>query len=346
MLGKGILILMAAYNGERYIAEQIESIRQQTFHEWHLMVRDDGSSDNTRSIVRNFSVVDPRIQLVEDEPGRLGPAGNFNRLMEIGSRKRKEHYIALADQDDVWDVNKLKFQIEDITRMEENYEVNRPLLIHSDLEIVKKNLAPLHRSFARFQNIPHPDTEDLHKLVAQNVVVGNTILINRPLLNLTVPVPEAAHMHDWWLALCAAVFGSLSYNSRQLVKYRLHSKNVTEPVGFWPAIFSLKKITPKRLSKMNRIFVASLVQANALRERIGLYSNKVPQRHQLENKAKALNDYLEILQLPAYRRPVHLIKTKIRRQLPILSLFLYGQALSNHLIKEAIKGIDCLRLKV
>ena len=342
MFDPGVLILMAAFNGERFIAEQIESIRQQTLSRWRLIVRDDGSSDNTRNIVRGFSRMDHRVRLVEDDPGRLGPAGNFNRLMELSCHE-PEPYIAFADQDDLWEVDKLNLQVQDMRRMEERYGVDRPLLIHSDLKIVDENSVPVHRSFARFQHIPHPETQDLHTLLIQNVAVGNTILINRPLLDLAVPIPDAAHMHDWWLALCAAAFGALAYNPRQLVAYRIHSQNVTCPVGFRRAC-TMKDLFPERLRKMNRIFVASLRQADALRERVARLSNTFSRMHPLEHKVKAIDDYLAILQLPAYRRPAHLLKTKIRRQMPLLTILLLIQALSDDLLKKAAEGMRSLKI--
>jgi len=252
VVAQGVLILMATFNGERFIAEQIESIRQQTLPGWRLIVRDDGSSDNTRNIVRDFSKIDRRVQLVEDEMGRLGPTGNFNRLMEVSCHEY-EPYIAFSDQDDVWEVDKLYHQIQDMMRIEDQFGVESPLLVHSDLRMVNENLVPIHRSFACFQHIPHPETHDLHTLMVQNVVVGNTILINKPLLNIAVPIPDAAHMHDWWLALCAAVFGTIAYNARQLVQYRIHSHNVTDPIGFWRAVNPMKNAFTERWSKMNRL---------------------------------------------------------------------------------------------
>lgn len=337
MFDPDVLILMAAFNGERFIAEQIESIRRQTLSRWRLIVRDDGSSDDTSNIVRGFSRMDHRIRLIEDDPVRLGPAGNFNRLMEL-SRHESEPYIAFADQDDLWEVDKLNFQVQDIRRMEERYGVDRPLLVHCDLKIVNENSAPVHRSFARFQHIPHPETQDLRTLLIQNVAVGNTILFNRPLLDLAVPIPDAAHMHDWWLALCAALFGALAYNPRQLVGYRIHSQNVTCPVGFRRAC-TMMDLFPERLRKMNRIFVASLRQADALRKRAAQLSTAFPRRQPLEQKVRAIDDYLAILQLPAHRRPAHLFKTKIRRQTPLLTILLLLQALSDDLIKEAAEGM-------
>jgi len=335
---------MATFNGERFIAEQIASIRRQTFSEWRLIVRDDGSSDNTRDIVRDFSSIDRRVQLLEDKMGKLGPTGNFNRLMEVSCHEH-ESYIAFSDQDDVWEVDKLNLQIQDMMRMEEQYGAERPILVHSDLRMVNENLVPIHRSFARFQHIPHPATQDIHTLLVQNVVVGNTILINRPLLNIAVPIPDAAHMHDWWLALCAAVFGTIAYNSRQLVQYRIHLQNVTGPVGFWRAVSPMKDFSPERLRKMNRIFVASLRQAEALRERVGHHSNTLPQRRQLEQKVKVLDDYLAILQLPVYRRPMQLMRKKIRRQNLLLTLLLYIQVLSDNLIREAAEGMHSMKTK-
>src|SRR3954447_23754960 len=77
-----LLILLAAYNGATYLSEQIQSIQRQSFTRWRLLVRDDGSSDQTRQVVQQLATRDPRIEWLEDERGRLGALRNFGALME------------------------------------------------------------------------------------------------------------------------------------------------------------------------------------------------------------------------------------------------------------------------
>jgi rhamnosyltransferase len=324
---------MATFNGDRFIAEQIESIRQQTMGLWKMIIRDDGSTDNTKNAIRKFCAIDNRIHLLEDDRGCLGPAGNFNRLMKSGQQNH-ESYIAFADQDDVWHDDKLKVQLKDIADLEEQYGKHIPLLVHSDLEVVNESLCPIHPSFARYQNIRYPETQDIRTLIVQNVAVGNTILINRPLLDLAVPIPAAAYMHDWWLALCAALFGRLSYNPRQLTRYRIHSHNVTGPVGFRRAINPMGGSLLERLKKMNRIFIASLQQANALRERINSRLTDLPEVRNMDALAKVIDEYLTMRQLPFYRRPIQLMKANIRRQTLLLTILLYIQTFNNSLLKK------------
>lgn len=324
---------MAAFNGGKHIAEQIESIRRQTMPAWKLMIRDDGSVDDTITIAKDYSATDKRIHVMESALIRLGPAGNFNQLMKNGQRNL-EPYVAFADQDDVWHEDKLKVQLKDIAELEERYGKHVPLLVHSDLEVVNEILFPIHPSFARYQNIQHPETQDIRTLIVQNVAVGNTIMINRPLLDLAVPIPDTACMHDWWLVLCAAIFGGLSYNSRQLSKYRIHSQNVTGPVGYWNAVNPLIFPLSKRLKKMNRIFIASFQQAIALREKI---NSKVSDFSEVRNVGAIgtiIDEYLAIRQLPIYRRPIQLMKTKIKRQTMLLTILLYLQVVNDGLFKH------------
>jgi glycosyltransferase involved in cell wall biosynthesis len=324
---------MAAFNGGKYIAEQIESIRRQTITRWRLIIKDDRSTDDTRIIAEHYASLDKRIHLVEGEHARLGPVRNFNWVMKCG-QQNIEPYIAFADQDDVWHENKLNVQFQDMVNLEEKYGKHVPLLVHSDLEVVDENMRTIHYSFARYQNIRHPETKDIRTLIVQNVVVGNTIMINRQLLDLAVPIPENAYMHDWWLVLCAAVFGGLFYNPRQLSKYRIHAHNVTGVVGYRNAINPLKLSLFKRLQKMNGIFAASLQQANALRERIKSRSADFPQIRNINEHVKVIDAFLAIREAPFFKRPFQLMKKNIRRQTRLLTILLFLQSINNGLLKK------------
>jgi len=333
MTERSVLILMAAFNGGKYIAEQIESIRGQTMPAWKLMIKDDGSTDDTIIIAKHYASLDKRIHLVEGEHTRLGPVRNFSWLMKR-AQQTHESYVAFADQDDVWDEDKLNVQFQDMVNLEGKYGKHVPLLVHSDLEVVDENMRTIHPSFARYQNMRHPETKDIRTLIVQNVAVGNTIMINRQLLDIAVPIPENAYMHDWWLVLCAVVFGGLFYNHRQLNKYRIHAHNVTGVLGYRSAINPLKLSLFKRLQKMNGIYIASLQQANALRERIKSRSADFPQIRNINEHAKVIDEFLAIRQLPFFQRPYQLMKTNIRRQTRLLTILLFLQSISNGLLKK------------
>src|SRR3954469_3509114 len=96
-----LLILLSSFNGHKFILDQITSIRRQTYSDWTLLVRDDGSSDNTVALVESLARQDQRIRLLRDTKGNLGPAASFGVLL-AQARDSDARYVALADQDDVW----------------------------------------------------------------------------------------------------------------------------------------------------------------------------------------------------------------------------------------------------
>jgi glycosyltransferase involved in cell wall biosynthesis len=229
-----LVIVLSSYNGSRFIAEQIESIRRQTLSDWTLIVRDDGSSDDTPAVVQSIAALDPRIKLLNDSQGNLGPAASFGLLLER-ARDSGARYVALADQDDVWSAEKLSREVELLRSRERVLGNTVPLLVHSDLVVVGENLAVIHPSFLTFQGLRHQPEWPLGTLLVQNFVTGCTAVINRALLEAAIPVP-AVIMHDWWLALCAAALGEVAYLPDATVRYRQHESNVQGSRGWKSAV--------------------------------------------------------------------------------------------------------------
>lgn len=223
MIPPDLVILLSSYNGGKFIAEQIDSIQRQTFTVWKLLVRDDGSSDDTVKIVESLAALDDRITLLRDGRGNLGPAASFGVLLEE-VRNTGVAYVALADQDDIWHPSKLARQLELLRRHERDLGESVPLLIHSDLRVVGEDLSQVHPSFLAFQGLRHETKAPLGFLLIQNFVTGCTTVINRALLQAAVPLPTVI-MHDWWLALCASAMGQVLYLPEATVLYRQHGSN-------------------------------------------------------------------------------------------------------------------------
>ncbi|MEX2285977.1 MAG: glycosyltransferase family 2 protein [Planctomycetaceae bacterium] len=213
-----LVIVLATYNGEKYLHEQIDSICAQTVAEWTLLVSDDNSSDATLELLRRLAREDRRIRLMPQASRRLGPTMNFARLLshayEVGAQ-----YVALADQDDVWFPTKLKSQLERIHAIEAAAGREQPALVHTDAEVVDTMLNPIAGSrhhFSGSSNQAHFHSNALGRLLLHAYVQGCTIMVNRPLLDFIVPVPPAAVSHDWWCSLCAAASGTIdSFPSRR-----------------------------------------------------------------------------------------------------------------------------------
>ena len=176
-----LVILLSSFNGRRFITDQINSIRRQTHSAWTLLIRDDGSTDNTVDLVESLAKQDERISLLRDTKGNLGPAASFGVLLShaLDSAAR---YVAIADQDDVWLPGKLARELELLRDQEATAGLAIPILVHSDLAVVREDLSLLHRSFLEFQGIRHQFQAALPRLLVQNSVTGSTVVLNRALL--------------------------------------------------------------------------------------------------------------------------------------------------------------------
>lgn len=213
-----VTILMSTYNGERFLAEQIESIRQQTYTDWQLLIRDDGSKDRTREIIQDFCQKDNRIHFVNpDSVENLGVIKSFFHLLK---HQMSDVYF-FSDQDDVWLPEKVEMQLEEAIK----YDDNQPLLVYTDLKVVDQELNVVHESMIRTQS-DHANTELLQE-ITENTVTGGVSMINQALADLwTGQEKYDLLMHDWYLALLAAAFGHLVYIDRPSELYRQHSNNV------------------------------------------------------------------------------------------------------------------------
>jgi hypothetical protein len=215
-----IAILLSTYNGEKYIEELLASILQQNYTDIHIIVRDDGSTDSTLEILKSYSTRDD-ITLLQSS-GNLGPMHSFAELMRYALDKQFSYFM-FADQDDVWLQGKVGMLYACIRNAEER-EPDKPILVHTDMHVVDKDLAIVGKSFWAYQNINHKCCT-LNRLLLQNVVTGCTVLFNRKLAQLSIPIPNEAIMHDWWIALVASLFGKIVAVKEQTVLYRQHESN-------------------------------------------------------------------------------------------------------------------------
>ena len=215
-------ILIATFNGENFLAEQLNSIICQSYTNWRITLRDDGSNDQTSNIINHYTAMDQRIAVIDigGEPTGLAWR-NFGKLLAY-AKTVPGKYIAFADQDDVWFSNKLERQV---NILEKCLTPNAPILLHSDLEVVDEKLNLINRSFFAYSNINHVYEKPIERLLTQNFVTGCTCIFNRFLLEKAAPLPDMLVMHDWWLALIASSTGLIKFDEKTTVKYRQHGTN-------------------------------------------------------------------------------------------------------------------------
>lgn len=212
-------ILMPTYQGEAFIAAQIDSILQQSVSQFRLIIRDDGSTDNTVAIISEKAKQDPRITFVQADHNQ-GVIANISALMSLS----RANYVMLADQDDIWLPQKAEQTLAGMKQLEAHFG-ELPLLVHTDLTVVDAQLKNIHPSFWSYAKLNVWKMHSLNRLLVQNVVTGCTMMMNRRLLELSAPIPKSALMHDWWIALVAASTGKIGYIPSPTILYRQHASN-------------------------------------------------------------------------------------------------------------------------
>ena len=217
-----IEVLMAAYNGERFVADQIDSLLRQTEPGWHLTIRDDHSTDGTLAIAREYARRDPERITVQQRGSNSGSAKQ-NFLEMLGATRAR--YVMFCDHDDVWAEDKVAVTLAKMRAMEDRFGSDAPMLVHTDLTVVDPDLRVLAPSMMRAQQLEGRETR-LARLIAQNVVTGCTVMVNRALADLVRPPLDAVVMHDWWLAIIASAIGRIGFVDASTVLYRQHGTNV------------------------------------------------------------------------------------------------------------------------
>lgn len=205
-----VVVLMSTYQGEQFVAEQIESILKQLPSDGLLMVRDDGSRDGTVSIVRSF--VDPRITLTCGP--NIGFARSFFTLM--AATPDDAELIMLSDQDDVWLPHKIGRAWKHLKDT-----AGVPTLYCARQQLVDGNLRPIALS----KRCLRPPS--FQNALTENIVTGCTAAFNREALHLTLQIKmqERVYFHDWWLYLVVSAFGKVIVDEEATILYRQHGGN-------------------------------------------------------------------------------------------------------------------------
>ena len=229
-------ILLATYNGERFLPEQIESILNQSYKDFKILASDDGSNDCTPEILRGYKDLLQDKMLVINSESHSAKENFYNLLDRADSE-----YIAFCDQDDFWEIDRLKKGIAAVKTLEDKYGKDIPVLVHSDLMIVDECLNSQNKKMSAITGInkalKYADKSDscqnlyilnnkksFSSYLVENNITGNTVIFNKALLKL-YKRPKLSFMHDWWLGILAFSFGKVGYIDEPLVKYRQHGQN-------------------------------------------------------------------------------------------------------------------------
>ncbi len=211
-----ISVVMAAYNGEKYLAEQIESILNQTYNNFELICVDDCSDDTTLDILRQFrNRYHDKLSIYVNEHN-LGSRKNFERACGYASGK----YIAFSDQDDWWYPHKLE-------KLHEKIIMNHRLaFVYSNAQLADRNLNIIKESVWERDTKPFKGS-DFYNVAYENMVMGCTILARTIFINEALPFPDKGLHQDWYLCMMAKGMNyEVDFVDEALIKYRQHEGNV------------------------------------------------------------------------------------------------------------------------
>lgn len=239
-------ILMAVYNGEKYIEEQLDSIVYQTVSNWHLIILDDASTDDTAVLLRQYAARYPdRIEVHRNTENSGSAQNNFFNLIKYSTH----NYVMFSDHDDVWEQNKIEKTYRRMLEIaESSCNPNTPLLVHTDLKVVDDKLKVINNSLFKMQNLAY-SRDKLNNLLTQNIVTGCTMMVNRALLDMIDVIPKYAIMHDWWFALIACCFGKIGFVNDSTILYRQHSDNEVGAKKVRSLSYKSKKILHSKKTK-------------------------------------------------------------------------------------------------
>jgi rhamnosyltransferase len=207
-------ILMATYNGEAFVEEQVQSIINQTYREWRLLVHDDGSTDKTMEILHRLAEEDERVVVIEDGVQRLGVARNFIHLVKQSAAA----YCMFCDQDDVW----LPHKVEKMVHAIEQYNQGVPQVVYTNAFL----WSPDRGIISDKNTLTYPTT--LRQTLFLNTgIQGAAAIFNRSMCEVIEQPLSYYAMHDHVLLLAGICFGEVHYLHESLMYYRQHENNLT-----------------------------------------------------------------------------------------------------------------------
>ena len=268
-------VLLATYNGEKYLKEQIDSILNQTYQNINLIISDDNSNDSTRKIIEEYKKIDNRIKTYLQDKN-LGYIKNFEFLLT----KVESNYYMLSDQDDVWLPEKIEKSMK--TLKEKNAD-----LVFGDLEVVDEKLNTIYPSFGDFMLLNRKISKyiDSYKVnYLYNCVTGCTILSKKEFIKDILPLPNDSKYvpHDYWMALMIALKGKLAYMPEKYIKYRQPGNN---QIGTDKISHKFKK-----LDQVRELFI---------NVKLGVFGTYVANTEKFPKKLQELNlkalEYFEML---------------------------------------------------
>lgn len=206
-----VKVLLSTYNGEKYIKQLLDSVISQVGVEISILIRDDGSSDNTISIIENYEKKYGFIEIIKGK--NIGYAKSFLELVKLANNA---DYYALCDQDDIWLKDKL---ISSIKLMNEN-ENGKPLLYTSNVIPVNNNMEKLQLNMFTQNRVLNN-----YECFQMSILPGCTFVINNEAKNKIAEFNGYCESHDWAIYCICNTFGKVIFDNNSYILYRIHDSN-------------------------------------------------------------------------------------------------------------------------
>lgn len=308
-----VTILMATYNGEHYLQEQLDSLEHQECKRWKLIVGDDGSKDRTLEILFKFQQECPNsVEIIKNDPPTGSAKANFMQLLV----KADTPYIMFCDQDDIWEPHKVQSTLSCMEKLETDTDI--PVLVHSDLAVLGEN-GIISESFFQYQNLP--TTTKLSSLIIQNSVTGCTVMINQSLQERMLQVNDYKRMimHDYWAVLIASVYGKVGFLKEHTMYYRQHSTNSVGAKESGNPLYLMKRLMQGRKTYKEQM-KESMIQIACFLE---TYAEKYPIRQEMQ---MLLEGYASLIDRNKFYRMWFYSRYEVRKQgfIRVLMQYIWG----------------------
>lgn len=269
---KSALILMATYNGEKYLAQQIDSILKQSHTNLKLIIRDDGSIDNTVSIIERYAETDERVELLKNFTDQHGAYLNFWSLVSYAKENCIEYdYVFFSDQDDIWE----KSKIETMIRYAEKKDRKKPLLLYADMRVIDQNNNVTFKSLDSIMGIGEIHGYSL--FFTHGFLWGCDICINNRLF-CDIPCMPLDHesisivSHDNYMGKYALLYGEIVYINKVLINHRRHNSNTTGSYYMKLSLLSTLKKCLFRLDELGKTHAGVYNQTLIFLDQLSNYS--------------------------------------------------------------------------
>lgn len=315
---KEVDILLATYNGEEYLKEQLDSILSQSYSNFRLLISDDASTDNTVEILKEYQEKDKRIK-VFFQTENSGVIKNFEFLLE----KVENEYYMFSDQDDIWKKDKIEKSIKKI-------EETNSSLVYTDLEVVDSNLNVIYKSYWKLKGIYNKIKKynNFESLYLNNFVTGCTIISKKQFINEVLPLPNTSKfvLHDYWIPLILSQEHKISYIEEPLIKYRQHKNN---KIGSKKKVDELKKFEEIRelfirVKKEHfKVFIEN--EEKFIDEKVKKLNVEALKYYEMLEKKKNINfrKWILFFKLYKYEGFIYKMENFIILNLPIIASFLF-----------------------